>query len=224
MATPYSLQAFDEVTSTQDLAAAALVDGPVLVIAARQTQGRGRSQRAWESAPRAVAASLAFRPDWNIASWPLIPLVAGMAAAEALGGQIGLKWPNDLLMGENKVGGILVEGSEERLVVGCGVNLWWPEPPVGVVGRWNADPGAGAVLDFGTGWANDFLERMSAGPTKWGREKYLNLSVTLGRRITWEPNGEGKAIDIGSDGSLVVETESGPQNLIAGEIRHLRMV
>ena len=51
MATPYSLQVFDEVTSTQDIAAAALVDEPVLVVAGRQTEGRGRSQRTWESAP-----------------------------------------------------------------------------------------------------------------------------------------------------------------------------
>jgi BirA family transcriptional regulator, biotin operon repressor / biotin---[acetyl-CoA-carboxylase] ligase len=222
MATPYSLQAFDEVTSTQDLAAAALVDGPVLVVAARQTEGRGRSQRAWESAPRAVAASLAFRPEWDIGSWPLIPLVAGLAAAEALGGHIGLKWPNDLLLGEDKVGGILVEGSAEGLVAGCGLNLWWPEPPAGVVGRWIADPGPSAVIEIGTAWANDFLERLSAGPAKWGRGEYVNLSVTLGRRITWEPGGAGTAVDIDETGALVVETETGTERLVAGEIRHIR--
>jgi biotin-(acetyl-CoA carboxylase) ligase len=42
--------------------------------------------------------------------------------------------------------------------------------------------------------------------------------------VTWEPNGQGKAIDIGDDGSLMVETDQGTERLIAGEIRHLRAV
>ncbi len=224
MATPYSLQVYDEVTSTQDIAAAALVDEPILVVAGRQTEGRGRSQRTWESAPRAVAASLAMRPIWDVGSWPLIPLVAGLAAADVLEGHISLKWPNDLLIGDNKIGGILVEGSGGVLVVGCGLNLWWPDPPGGSGAQWIDDPGPGAVVATATSWAERLLERMAAGPNEWGRSRYLELSATVGRRVTWEPNGEGEVVDIGVDGSLVVETAYGRQNLIAGEIRHLRTV
>lgn len=222
MATPYSLHVYGEVTSTQDIAAVALVDEPVLVVAGRQTAGRGRSQRTWESAPRAMAASMAFRPVWDIALWPLIPLVAGLAAADVLGGEIGLKWPNDLLIGGNKIGGILVEGSAGVLVVGCGLNLWWPEAPPGSGARWVDDPGPGAIVDTATAWADRLLERISAGPSNWGRNEYLNLSVTLGRTLTWEPDGQGKAIDIDENGALVVETEKGIDRLLAGEIRHIR--
>jgi BirA family biotin operon repressor/biotin-[acetyl-CoA-carboxylase] ligase len=222
MATPYSLQVYEEVTSTQDIAAAALVDHPVLVVAGRQSEGRGRSQRTWESAPRAMAASLALRPLWDSGSWPLIPLVAGLAAADVLTGKIGLKWPNDVLIGRNKVGGILIEGSGEVLVIGFGLNLWWPAPPEGVGACSVEDPGRPAVVDTATAWADHLLQRLSAGPKDWGRAEYLNLSVTVGQRVTWEPEGEGNAVDIGDDGSLIVETEHGTQHLIAGEIRHLR--
>lgn len=222
MATPYSLQVYDEVTSTQDIAVATLADEPILVVAGRQTEGRGRSQRAWESAPRAMAASLALRPTWDLESWPLIPLVAGLAAAETLDGDVTLKWPNDLLMGEDKVGGILVEGSGGVLVVGFGLNLWWPNPPSGSGSLSIDDPGPEAVVDTATAWAERLLERMAGGPGDWGRDRYLELSATVGRRVTWEPNGEGTAIDVGTDGSLIVETDHGVQELIAGEIRHLR--
>ena len=222
MATPYSLLVYDEVTSTQDLASVALRQGPVLVVAGRQTEGRGRSQRTWESAPRAMAASFGFRPEWEIGSWPLIPLVAGLAAAAVLGGDVGLKWPNDLLLGENKVGGILVEASGDALVAGCGVNLWWPSPPDGVVARWDADPGSGAAVEIATAWADQLIERLSAGPENWGRSEYLDLSATVGRRLAWEPRGEGTAVDVDDSGALIVETTKGRDRLVAGEVRHVR--
>ncbi len=224
MATPYSLEVYDEVTSTQDIAAAALVDEPILVVAGRQTAGRGRSQRTWESAPRAMAASLAIRPAWDPGSWPLIPLVAGLAAADTLEGNVTLKWPNDLLLGDDKVGGILVEGSGGVLVVGCGLNLWWPDAPPGKGALSIDDPGPGAVVATAASWAERLLERLAAGPREWGRNDYLARSATVGRQVTWEPKGEGKAVDIGDDGSLIVDTTLGTQSLIAGEIRHLRTV
>ena len=224
MATPYSLQVYDEVTSTQDVAAAALVDDPILVVSDRQTEGRGRSRRTWDSAPRAMAASLAFRPTWDLGSWPLVPLVAGLAAADILDAAVSLKWPNDLLLGESKIGGILVEGSAGVLVVGCGLNLWWPDPPAGSAALGVDDPGPEAMISTATAWADRFLARISSGPKEWGRSDYLARSATVGRRVTWEPNGRGKAIDIGDDGSLTIETDHGTQHLIAGEIRHLRTV
>ena len=224
MATPYSLQYYDEVTSTQDVAAAGLAGDPLLVVAGRQTEGRGRSRRTWESAPRAMAASLAFHPSWGVGSWPRIPLVAALAAADALGPGISLKWPNDVLRGEEKLGGILAEGSEEVLVVGCGLNLWWPDAPKGVGARWADDPGPDAVLTTATAWVDRFLDRLSSQPEHWGRTEYLALSATVGRTVTWEPGGRGMAIDIGEDGSLIVETGIGIQRLIGGEIRHLRAV
>jgi BirA family transcriptional regulator, biotin operon repressor / biotin---[acetyl-CoA-carboxylase] ligase len=224
LATPYSLQVYEEVTSTQDIAADALDKGPVLIVAGRQTEGRGRSQRTWQSAPRAMAASLGIHPTWDIESWPLIPLVAGLAAAEVLGTEVGLKWPNDLVVGENKIGGILVEGSGAAVIIGCGLNLWWPHPPDGVGARWHADPGSRAVLDTATSWAEGLMSRLSRPPQKWGRAEYLDRSVTVGRRVTWEPNGVGNVLDVDERGALIVETDHGIDRLLAGEIRHLRAI
>ena len=222
LATPYSLQVYEEVTSTQDIAADALDKEPVLIVAGRQTEGRGRSQRTWQSAPRAMAASLGIRPTWPIESWPLIPLVAGLAAADVLGTGVGLKWPNDLVVGDDKIGGILVEGSGAAVIIGCGLNLWWPDPPDGTGARWSADPGSAAPIDTAASWAESLISRLSRPPQEWGRAEYLERSVTVGRRVTWEPNGVGNALDVDERGALVVETDHGIDRLLAGEIRHLR--
>ena len=222
--TPYSLQVHDEVTSTQDVAlAAAANDSRVLVVAARQTQGRGRSQRRWETAPRALAASLAFAPSWPAARWPLLPLVAGLAAAVPLGDRVKLKWPNDLLVGNGKVGGILVETSGSIVVVGCGINLWWPDSPEGIAGLYAEDPGPDRLVEIATAWADRFLEAVAGGWEHWGREEYRARCETLGRLIVWEPAGEGRAVDIDEEGGLVVETDHGRLRLVAGEVRHLRV-
>src|SRR5690606_26063526 len=129
MPPPYSVIRLDDTDSTQDDARATFAGAPVLVVAGSQRRGRGRLSSEWETAPRAMAASLAFRPDWAPAELPLIPLLAGVAAARVIG--CGLKWPNDLFVSERKVGGILVEATEGVVVVGCGLNLWWPQPPAG---------------------------------------------------------------------------------------------
>ncbi|HEX2420430.1 MAG TPA: biotin--[acetyl-CoA-carboxylase] ligase, partial [Acidimicrobiia bacterium] len=130
MTTPYSVHVFDEVTSTQDVARQTFRERPVVVIASRQTSGRGREGTAWQNAPRALAMTAAFGLGWS-PHWSLASLVAGLSAATVLGPQVGLKWPNDLLIGEGKVGGILVEVTGETVAVGCGLNLWWPDPPAG---------------------------------------------------------------------------------------------
>ena len=106
------------VTSTQDVAR----DLPVgsIVVADHQTAGRGRLDRRWE-APPGSALLVSFVLERN----PLLSLAAGVAAAHACGPSVRLKWPNDLLVGERKLGGILVEATpEERLdLVDAGYDL-----------------------------------------------------------------------------------------------------
>jgi BirA family biotin operon repressor/biotin-[acetyl-CoA-carboxylase] ligase len=105
---------------------------PVLLVAGEQTAGRGRRGRRWHSAPGAgVAFSLARRIRRPVRELAALSLVAGVAAARALRAlgvtQAALKWPNDLVAGGAKLGGILVEtraGSRETLAVfGIGINL-----------------------------------------------------------------------------------------------------
>ncbi|HEX5671460.1 MAG TPA: biotin--[acetyl-CoA-carboxylase] ligase [Acidimicrobiia bacterium] len=222
MATPYSVQTFDEVTSTQDLAASMANSGPVLVVAGRQMAGRGRSGSQWLNAERAMAASLAFVPHWPRKDWSLIPLVAGLAAAEVVGPECRLKWPNDLLIDATKVGGVLSEASGDLVITGCGLNLYWPDRPPGMAAIYPDDPGPLRHIDLARHWADALLNRLARGPGAWGRDDYVSRSATLGSLISWEPRGEGTAIDIGDDGALVVMTAEGEVRLTAGSVRHVR--
>lgn len=223
MATPYVTIVVAEAVSTQDLAAAALVEyaRPVLVVARRQTGGRGRSGRVWWQARRGVAASLAVRTaDLPIAA--TFPLEVAMAVRGALAAasdaDVRLKWPNDLLHQGRKVGGILVERSGARVVAGCGLNLWWPDPPQGAAAVFTTDPGGTAGVALSREWADELFRH----PGRWDRDGYLEVCETIGREITWEPDGRGIARGVDAAGGLVVETAAGSVTLRSGEISSIR--
>ena len=98
-----------------------------------QTAGRGRGDYNWHSAAgQGLYVSVILRPSIALEHMPLIPLAAGLAAAQAIaitaGREVDLRWPNDLLIGPRKAGGILVEsktesGSPAFAVVGIGINV-----------------------------------------------------------------------------------------------------
>ncbi len=225
MDTPYVTLHLDSVASTQDEARRAYADTPLLVTADRQTAGRGRSGREWLEAPRALFASLAFAPEWPVADRPALSLLAGVSARAALGGRVGLKWPNDLLDGTGaKVGGLLAETSsaDAPVVIGLGVNLWWPDAPAGMGAVHPDDPGPDAARRLAGGWAADVLDRAGRGPVGWGLDEYRAGCVTLGAVVRWDGGGPARAVAVAADGSLVVETEHGPQRLTAGEVRHMQ--
>jgi BirA family biotin operon repressor/biotin-[acetyl-CoA-carboxylase] ligase len=224
--TPYApcgLCVLPSAASTQDEAFARFVADPLLVVAARQTAGRGRMGRAWASAPRAVAASLALRPRWPEDCWPRLTLTAGLAARRALGEAVSLEWPNDLVAGGLKVGGLLTEARGGVVAVGLGVNLYWPEPTVEGAGAVHAfDPGPEASVEIARAWAMDLLARAARPPDAWGRDQYAACCATLGREVTWEPAGRGRAVTVGVDGGLEVETDRGRRVLYAGEVHTVR--
>jgi BirA family biotin operon repressor/biotin-[acetyl-CoA-carboxylase] ligase len=98
-----------------------------------QSLGRGRGNHGWHSpAGEGLYVSVLLRPQWAARRLPLLPLAAGLAAAQAVSAAAGLtidlRWPNDLLIGSRKVGGILVEAKTEAdriafAVVGVGINV-----------------------------------------------------------------------------------------------------
>ncbi|MEX1287190.1 MAG: biotin--[acetyl-CoA-carboxylase] ligase [Acidimicrobiia bacterium] len=207
---------------TQDVARRLLGPDPVVVVAHHQTRGRGRRGADWVSAPRSVAVSVAWRPGWPSASLPTLGLVAGLAATDVA--DVELKWPNDLVRPGGKVGGILAEGVDGGVVVGLGMNLWWPDAPDGMAALGVDDPGSEAVVEIGGAWANDLLRRAAEGPERWGRAEYRAKSHTIGRRVAWLPDGQGRAVDVDETGGLVVETDDGIVVLRSGEVRELRAV
>jgi BirA family biotin operon repressor/biotin-[acetyl-CoA-carboxylase] ligase len=128
----------DELSSTSDraleLAASDAALLPLLVLAARQTAGRGRGANRWFSTEGALTFSLALaapRDELPQDRWPQVALVSGLAVCDALEAlaptaELRVKWPNDVFLAGRKVGGILSEsvpGWRDRLVVGIGVNV-----------------------------------------------------------------------------------------------------
>jgi BirA family biotin operon repressor/biotin-[acetyl-CoA-carboxylase] ligase len=222
MATRYAMVSLEETTSTQDLARTLVSSSPALVVAQRQTGGRGRSGARWENAPAGVAASLAVRMDWPPETTPRITLVAGVAAARALGPAVSLKWPNDLMIDAVKVGGILTEAADGVAVVGIGVNLHWPDPPSGIGAVSDKEPRRGFRESFAQRWAEDVLAMVETGPGDWPLDEYRERCSTLGQTITWVPDGIGQAVGIDPSGALLVETERGPVSLTSGAVTHIR--
>lgn len=222
MDTPYSLTVLDEVVSTQDEARTrATPNHPAVVIAHRQTGGRGRSGTRWETAPRAVAISYGWIDQSLLHRRLPVPLVAAVAARRALGPSVKLKWPNDVLLGEDKLGGILVEASGDGVVAGLGVNLHWPAPPPGVAALEPEDPGEALGLDLGRRWAEELHSLLQS--KDWPLDEYVAACATIGRSISWDPDGRGQAVGVEADGRLRVETPEGEVGLLAsGAIRHLR--
>jgi BirA family biotin operon repressor/biotin-[acetyl-CoA-carboxylase] ligase len=217
MATPYWQIWREEVPSTQDLALQEMGDLPVVVIAAGQSSGRGRSGAEWATAPRALAVSSGLRVDAE-ESRP-ISLMAGIAAGRALP-NVGLKWPNDLEWEAGKVGGILVERTGEVVVVGLGLNLWWPTPPEGFSALYVHDPGPGRHREIGAWWAAELLAMLRG--TGWPSDEYRDRCTTLGRDVTWEPDGSGRAVDVAESGALVVEAGSALIEIHSGAVRQVR--
>jgi BirA family biotin operon repressor/biotin-[acetyl-CoA-carboxylase] ligase len=207
----------DEVPSTQDLARSELDRLPTVVIAERQTAGRGRTGAAWLTAPRALAASVALLMD--VDDRRPLSLMAGLAAVRVVA-DVSLKWPNDVVTGEEKLGGILVERSGPAVVAGIGINLWWPDAPEGVGALRESDPGRELHAVIGGMWAAELLG-MAEG-SGWPVDEYRAACVTVGREITWEPDGRGKAVDVNEEGELIVEQGGQRRSLNSGVIRHLR--
>ncbi len=218
MATPYLHIFHSDVPSTQDLARERVQTLPVAVIASSQSDGRGRSGARWNNADRALAVSLA----WAAVDEDRRPfsLMAGVAAVRALQGGAVLKWPNDVLKEERKVGGILVERSESVVVAGLGLNLFWAEPPEATGAVFDQDPGEEAHRGIGALWVAELMAQIESDG--WLADEYRDGCSTLGRSITWEPNGEGIAAGISDGGSLLVETGSGIEEIHAGAVRHVR--
>jgi BirA family biotin operon repressor/biotin-[acetyl-CoA-carboxylase] ligase len=100
----------------------------IVLLAEEQTSGRGRLDRRWEAPPRAcVLGSALIRPAPPASTWPLLALLAGVATAEAIRAVADLpallKWPNDVLLSDRKVAGILAERVDDAVVLGIGVNV-----------------------------------------------------------------------------------------------------
>ena len=242
-------------TNADLLARAGAAEGLVLV-AEEQTAGRGRMGRTWISPPHAALTfSMLLRPYWvptGKLGW--LSLLAGVSVATALrsvaGVEAELKWPNDVLAAGRKLAGILAEVSGDTVVIGIGLNVSTrpdelPEPaparlPATSIYAEGLRTGRPVVLDrvqLLSGILLAFERRYVAwhndhGKVRAIRPEYRELCGTLGRAVRVEqPGGQvlsGEAVDVDSDGRLVVLVPSPPPGrsarvaVAAGDVVHVR--
>ena len=229
---------WEEVTGSTNATAYALaMEGApewTLVAAGHQTAGRGRLGRSWEDVEgRAILCSIVLRPMLPPEDAGLLTLLAGAAWAEAAravaGAHLTVKWPNDVLLDEAKVGGVLaesrvLEGRLDVVILGSGMNLQAPsiERPTAGLGT-EVDPVAllGAFLTrFRSGYEVE-PERLSDEV----RTRWRTVTSTLGREVEATRTGgvpiRGRAVDVDARGGLVLDTPDGLAVVAFGEVMHL---
>lgn len=243
-----SIEVLQESPSTNAVVAERARSGAaegLVVVAEHQTSGRGRLDRAWVTPPRAALTfSILLTPDRvPSARWPWLPLLVGIAVAEGVRRvaevDCELKWPNDILVSDQKVAGILVERVErmrgDAAVVGVGLNVSTTRDELPVDTATSLALQHALTLDRSV-ILREVLRSIEVlfvqwqadrgDPSRGLRASYVRRCATLGRQVRVDlPTGEqvlGEATGIDPDGRLEVRTESGMRVLGAGEVIHVR--
>jgi BirA family biotin operon repressor/biotin-[acetyl-CoA-carboxylase] ligase len=256
MPTPrrWQIITIDETSSTQDEGRRLVSEEagiPRAIRARRQKSGRGRLGNDWQSPDGGLWCTLTLPapsgPD------PFLNLLVALAArdsiAEALGNKglsLALKWPNDLMIGQRKWGGVLAEiaGSTEspEVLFGIGLNLdieettlrkqaGIPEDATSILAEFGHSPSPALALESILSTLDRLLEEdQSEGGRERTRLRVAEVLDTIGRQIHWkgpaDRTGTGEATGISPEGALIVERTSGSpgeEQLRSAEITHVRI-
>jgi BirA family transcriptional regulator, biotin operon repressor / biotin---[acetyl-CoA-carboxylase] ligase len=213
---------------------------PQWVWAGRQTRGRGRLGRAWDSPQGNLYASLFIAPDCPVAMISGLPLLAGLAAYDAisefaaitdLADRLRLKWPNDILLDNAKLGGVLIESAmiaqgQQAVVIGTGLNL--AAAPSGL------DRAVTCLRDHGVNASPaDALGALSCAAEAWLavwangtgfneiRSAWLARAHPLGAGISvWfgDERVEGRFAGVDDTGALRLSVDGGERRITAGDV------
>jgi BirA family biotin operon repressor/biotin-[acetyl-CoA-carboxylase] ligase len=213
----------------------------LVVVAEHQTSGRGRLDRTWETPARsALTFSALLAPRVPPAEWPWIPLLAGHATAVSLrsvGADVWLKWPNDVLLDDGKLAGILTERVDGPhgpvAVVGIGVNVGMTRDELPVEGATSLavaglDVDRTDLLSALLGSLHDEYDAFQRGGLPALRTAYVASCATVGREVRVElPTGApvvgplvGRATGIDEGGRLLVAGPGGVAAVSAGDVVH----
>jgi BirA family biotin operon repressor/biotin-[acetyl-CoA-carboxylase] ligase len=227
--------------------AALLADGAApagaVLVAEEQTAGRGRLERSWTSPARAgLLFSVLLRPSPPVATWGWLPLLAGVALSEAVtevsGVDVGLKWPNDLVVRatDEKLAGVLTQAVSDRVVIGIGLNVSTTREELPLPTATSLLLKARTAPDR-TALLAAILARLDAWLAGWEREggearavgladAYAAASATVGREVTAALiTGEtlrGRAVGVDADGRLRISVGAIEQAIGAGDVAHVR--
>ncbi|WP_455240783.1 biotin--[acetyl-CoA-carboxylase] ligase [Methanothermobacter tenebrarum] len=238
---------FDEVDSTNIIAKELAEDDAsegTVVIAKTQTRGRGRRGKKWISPRGGIWMSIILRPEIPPAKAPHLTLVTGVAVAKTLkrefGLDVGIKWPNDILIGDKKVCGILTEAHArfntiEYIVVGIGidtnvdVDLFPEEFREGAtslkrelgVDVDSVDLIRKLLVEFEKVYEDFKKGRFPEILNEWRRfsktiGSYVEIRKQLGEIV------RGEAVGVNSEGALILELDNGKlRKIVSGECIHL---
>jgi len=239
----FDVDALDEIDSTNSEVMRrgdAGAPSGLVIVADRQTAGRGRRGRSWVSAPEdSLTFSLLWRFPGAATQLSGLSLAVGVAIASALdvlGAEgLGLKWPNDVLLrtpaGDAKLGGILVELSSDRrgtlAVIGIGINLRAPTGellhPAAGLGQAFADlPDRHVLLAAILQALADVLDRFTAHGFAAVQAEWQYRHVWQGKPVVLLENGvaqlQGVCRGADADGALLIETATGTERCLAGDL------
>ena len=209
---------------------------PTWIMAERQTAARGRRGRSWAMPPGNFAASLVWRPSGDAASHALRSFAASLALHDALTGMgvagLSLKWPNDVLLDDGKLAGILLESpAPGLLILGIGINLIAApdaaalEPgavaPISLLSATGLRVTPQAMLDalapaFATREAQLSTHGFAPIRTDWLRHA-ARMGETITAR-TMTDTHTGTFDDVDATGQLVLGTATGPRHIPAADI------
>lgn len=227
----WCVRTFEDVASTQDLLKESIQNSPdddlegLVIHAARQTKGRGRHGRIWDSPRGNLYLSFCLAPRIPAARVGEIALICSLAVAQAITeagrGSISpvLKWPNDVLIEGRKCCGILIEaevsisGMVDRVLVGIGINVTTaPLETSSSLAEFGIDAEVSDVRDMFLRWMKEYYLRWRNGGFEPLRKEWVERSFTIGTPMLVKPSsGEisGKFQGIDEGGALLLQQEDG---------------
>lgn len=237
----FNIQHFDSLDSTNKEVLRQAEHGAsegLVIVAETQSDGKGRLGRTWLTIEHALAMSVLLRPNIKPADVPKLSLVTAVAVHEALAlfvPQVGIKWPNDLLIDGKKVSGILTEmrgegGKVNAVVVGMGINVFEPKqgwdasitsPPTSLNNtstiKVTKSDVLQAVLESLDLWYTRFLEEGFA-PV---HQAWEAAHIATGKTVSVHDGNtyiQGIALGLANDGALRLLVNGVEQSIIAGDV------
>jgi BirA family biotin operon repressor/biotin-[acetyl-CoA-carboxylase] ligase len=210
-----------------------------VVVCERQSAGRGRRGRAWLSAPGdSLTLSLLWRLPEGSPPPSGLSLAVGVAVARALEGMgaagIGLKWPNDILAVQGKLGGILIElvsgAGGQAAAIGIGLNVRLPRAMAEAIEVEATDlssvmaypPSRNLLLAALLRELDAVLDEFARSGFAGWREEWLSRHVYTGRMVRLLSDGapaiEGRCAGVDADGALLLDTDAGVQRIVSGDL------